>query len=255
MAIRFSHEINEELRSSARNYNKRVKRATERGFRNLPPLVKVSEIKARSKTLSDLKREINFLNKFNRSQLAKTPLNQSVNAAKWQIDFIKSNLSSAQEYFENEYKRVSKRVLRFPGERTYIDTIKSKINLLNQNTKDLTQSQFRSTLSAVTEYFNAPANRTTQYRGFLSEVEWVMEKLDIPEEERDAFFNKFSTLTPSQFLYAYDNNDIIDRVYNIYTRQGEDEPYIADKKDAKIYINRLLKEADEIVEDAKLNMD
>ena len=136
-----------------------------------------------------------------------------------------------------------------------VDTIKSKINLLNQNTKDLTQSQFRSTLSAVSEYFNAPANRAAQYRGFLSEVEWVMEKLDIPEEKRDAFFNKFSTLTPSQFLYAYDNNDILDRVYNIYTRQGEDEPYIADKNDAKIYINRLLKEADEIVEDAKLNMD
>ena len=180
MARKYSPEVNALLRKEVRNFNKRVIRAEKRGFRNLPQLEKVSELKSRYKTQSDLVREINRLKNFKRGDILTRIENQGgAKALKWEMDYIKSNAKDAKAYFEREYERVSKRVGKFPGERIYLDTIKSKLNLLDRNIDYLSQSEFRSFKSAVSEFYDAPANREAQYRGFLSEVDWVMEKLNI----------------------------------------------------------------------------
>lgn len=256
MAIQYDKELNSELRNTVRNFNKKVIRAEKRGFRNLPQLEKVSELKSRYKTRGELVREINRLKNFKRGDILTRVENQGgAKAVKWQMQFVKSNAKTAKQYFEREFERVSKRTGRFPGERLYLDTIRKKIDLLEQNITYMNQSQFRSSLSAVSEFYNAPANREAQYRGFLSEVEWVMEKVGISQERRDEFFKKFGSLTPSQFLYAYDNNDIIDKVYKLYIKQGEDEAHLSDPDDAEEQLEELMREADDIVNDAKINAD
>lgn len=256
MAIKINRELNAELRNTVRNFNKKVVRAEKRGFRNLPDLVKVSELKARYQTDTQLVREIRRLQNFKRGDILTRIENQGgARAVSWQFDYVISNLNDAKDYFEREYERVSKRTGKFPGERLYLDTIASKIKLLEQNVNFMSQSQFRSAKSAVSEFYNAPRVREEQYRGFLSEVEWVMEKVGIEQEDRDKFFKEFSKLTPSQFLYAYVNNDIIDKVYNLYVRQAEDEPHLSDPKDAKQQIDELMKQAKDIVKDAQNNAD
>lgn len=256
MRVKLSQDLNAELRNTVRNFNKKVIRAEKRGFRNLPDLVKVSEIKSRYDTPSDIEREINRLRNFKRGDiLTKVENSGGAKAIKWQFDYVKSNLNDAKAYFEKEYERVSKRVGRFPGERLYLDAIVSKLNLLEQNITYMSQSQFRSAMSAVNEFYNAPIKRTAQYRGFLSEVDWVMTKIGISAEQRDRFFKKFNGLTPSQFLYAYDNNPLIDRVYQLYIKQGDGEPRLDDPDNAKGLIEDLMNEADDIVNDAKTNAD
>lgn len=252
-----SRALNNLLRNEVRNYNKRVKRAEQRGFRNLPSLEKVSEIKSRYKSRSDIMAQIERLRRFNTSKgLTRTANSAGTKVFNWQKDFIQSNLAGAKEYFKSEYARVAKRELRFPGERTYLDAISSKLRLLEQDFASLTQSQARSMYATIKEFYDVPKNREAQYRGFLSEVEWVMEITGISQEQRDKFFKKFNTLTPSQFLYAYDNNDIIERVYNLYVRQGENEPYLSDNlESATKIIELLMDEVDDIVNDAKANMD
>lgn len=256
MAIQYNKDFNAEIRNTVRNFNKKVIQAEKRGFRNLPKTVKVSELKSRYQTRGDLVREINRLKNFRRGDILTRVENQGgAKAIKWEMDFIKSNAKDAKAYFEREYERVSKRVAKYPGERLYLDTLSSKINLLEQNINYLNQPQFRSTLSAVREYYNVPANREAQYRGFLSEVEWVMEKTGISKERRDAFFKKFGKLTPSQFQYAYDNNDIISRIYALYSK-NEEEPYLTDSEEnAEDLVDSLMEEADDIITDAKLNAD
>ena len=120
----------------------------------------------------------------------------------------------------------------------------------------MNQSDFRSAITATEEFAKSPTRRKEQYREFLSEVDWVMEKTGIKPEDRDAFFKKFSKLTPSQFLYAYDNNKIIEKVYSLYHKDyGDDEGYLTDEGDAKSTIEELMEEADDIVKDAQLNAD
>ena len=257
MAIRYDDNLNAELRKVVRNFNKRVVRAEKRGFRNLPQLEKVSELKSRYNTRGDLVREIERLKNFKRGDILTRVENQGgAKAVKWQLDFVKANTKNAKAYFEREYERVSKRLAKFPGERMYLDTLASKINLLEQNTNYLTQSQFRSVMSAVKEFYNLPSNREAQYRGFLSEVEWVMEKIGVSQERRDAFFKKFGKLTPSQFQYAYDNNDIIGRIYSLYSKDSDGETYLSDSEEnAEDLIDTLMEEADDIVNEATVNAD
>ena len=257
MAIRYDKSYNAEIARTVKNFNQKRNRAIKRGFKSVPSPIKVSDLKARYTTRDELNKQLTQLRKFSsKEDLLKKVENQGgASAIEWEFGYLKSNLKSAKDYFEGEYKRVSKRVGKFPGERMYLDTIASKIKLLDFNIDYMTQSQFRSAKSTISEFFNAPANRKAQYRGFLSEVEWVMEKTGISQEKRDKFFDKFGSLTVSQFMYAYDNNDIIDKVYKLYVKQGENEPYLSDPDDAEKQLEQLIDEVDSIVKDAKLNAD
>lgn len=256
MAIRYDADFNAKIRREVRNFNKRRNRMEKRGFKNIPPAVRVSDLKARYSVRSDLVREVNRLRNFRRGDILKQVETQGgAKSTNWELQYLKGNLKNAKQYFEKEYERVSKRVGRFPGERTYLDTIRAKIDLLDKNLTYMSQSEFRSAKAAISEFTDMPRTREAQYRGFLSEVDWVMEMTGITKEKRDAFFKKFNTLTPSQFLYAYDNNDIINRIFSLY-RKNEGEPELADtEENAEDLVNILIDDADEIVKDAKLNSD
>lgn len=258
MAINFNKNLNSRIRNDVRNFNKRRDRLERLGYKNLPKHQTVSELKKRYTVRADLERELKFLQGFTEKDLEKkVEFQGGVKAIKWEYDYLKKNTKAAIEYFQREYDRVSKRVGRFPGESMYLDTIVTKLDILNTNIRYMSQSEFRSALSAINEFRNSPTMRTAQYRGFLSEIEWVMQKIGYSEEKRNAFFKKFEQLTPSQFLYAYDNNDIIAKIYNLYHKDyGETEARLTDTEgNAEDLIDDLLEQADGIVKDAQMNMD
>lgn len=258
MAIRFDSGYNKNIRSIVANYNQRRKRMIKAGFKQVPPHAKVSELKERYDTRSDLNRELERLKNLGRGDvLQKIETSGGVKAVNWQYKYLKNNVNNAKEYFEREYERVSKRVGKYPGERQYVDNIRAKINLLEMNIDYMNQSQFRSAIATIDEFAKAPSKRKAEYRGFLSEVEMVMDRIGISKEKKDIFFKKFEQLTPSQFLYAYDNNDIIGRIYELADspKHGEEIELNTSDEDAEDLINVLMEEADDIILDAKDNMD
>lgn len=258
MAIRFDSGYNKSIRSIVANYNQRRKRMIKAGFKQVPPHAKVSELKGRYDTRSDLNRELERLKNLGRGDvLQKIETSGGVKAVNWQYKYLKNNVNNAKEYFEREYERVSKRVGKYPGERQYVDNIRAKINLLEMNIDYMNQSQFRSAIATIDEFAKAPTLRKTQFRGFLNEVDWVMEKIGYSSEQRDIFFKKFEQLTPSQFLYMYDNNDIISRIYRLYHKDyDESEGRLTDSEEnAESLIDGLMEQADTMILDAKQNMD
>lgn len=259
MAIRYTSELNNEMRRSVKNFNAKVTYMENKNYRNIPERTSVRELKARYSKRSDLIREINRLNSFKKTDLVKRIETDGGNKAiKWQLDFIKANTENAKEYFQNEYKRVSKRLGKFPGERTYLDTISAKIELLERDINYMNQSDFRSTYNIVNEFAMSPTRRKAQYRGYLSEVEWLMNKLGYEDEKIEKLFNKFTTLTPSQFLYAYDNNDIIAKIYRLYHKDyGDAEGHLTTRTEeqARDLVDEFFAQVDDIVKDAKKNMD
>lgn len=256
MTISFDPSLNARLRNEVRNYNKRLTRLEKAGVKNLPFHQKVSELKVLYNTREDLIKELNRLNKISRKDIEKrVNIGNEIKARKWEIDYIKSNKNSAKDYFEKEYERVNEKVGKFPGEQTYLNTIKTKIDILNKDITSLTHSEFRSTITAINEFKKSPSLRKERYREFLSEVEWVAEKLDYDKEEINKFFRKFEKLTPTQFLYAYDNNNIITKIYNLYHKDyGETEGHLTtEEDDAAWSLGQLLEQADSIIKDAQLN--
>lgn len=256
MKKKISPSLNDRLRKEVKNYNRRLATLNKAGFKNLPEHQKVSEIKSRYKTIAELRKEVERLSRFNSTKLDRIELNENASIAKWQLDFLKTNTKSALEYFQDEYNRVEKKVGRFPGERMYIDTLSAKINILSKDVNELTQPEVRTAIATVTEFSQAPTRLKNGYRGFLNEVEWVMDVLGYPEDTKDIFFKKFNKLTPSQFLYLYDNNDIIGRVYTLYHKDmGDlDARLTIEEEDAAVIIDSLLEQADIMVKEAQTNM-
>ena len=255
MAIRYSKELNARLRREVDNFNKKRKRAIQRGFRQLPPAMKVSELKARYTVKSDLDREINRLRKFNiTNALERVETQGGIDSTSWELKYLKGNVRNARDYFERELKRVSKRVAKFPGEAERLNNIKAKIDILDIDLSYMDQEQFRSARRAIFEYVEAPAKRKAGYRGFLSEVDLVMQRLGYSSDEIDSVLNKFNKLNPEQFLYAYDHFDIISRVYEL-----ADSPIYGglkmntSDKDAADLIDTLKRDADKVIKDAKKN--
>ena len=258
MAINFDSNLNSRIRKDVRNFNYRRARLEALGYKNLPERQTVSEIKKRYTKRVDLERELKFLQGFRQKDLEKKVEYQGgVKAIKWEYDYLKKNSKAAIEYFQREYDRISKRVGRFPGESMYLDNIVTKLDILNTNIRYMSQSEFRSAIAAIKEFERTPTLRTKQYRNFLNEVEWVMDTLGYSNKQKNSFFKKFEVLTPSQFLYAYDNNDIINRIYNLYHKDyNETDARLTEtEENASLIMDELLKQADMIVKDAQENMD
>lgn len=256
MAIRYSKELNARLRREVDNFNKKRKRAIQRGFRQLPPAMKVSELKARYTVKSDLDRELNRLHKFNiTNALERVETQGGIDSTSWELKYLKGNVRNARDYFEREYKRVSKRVSKFPGEAERLNNIRAKIDILDIDLSYMDQEQFRSAKRAIFEYVEAPAKRKAGYRGFLSEVDLVMQRLGYSSDDINKVLNKFNKLTPDQFLYVYDHFDIISRIYEL-----ADSPIYGGLKmnttdeDAENLVDTLTEQVDDIITDAKNNV-
>lgn len=257
MAIRFDKAYNAEINRVVRNYNQKRNRAIQRGFRQLPPAMKVSELKTRYTVRSDLNRELNRLRKFNITDaLKKVETQGGIESTAWEMKYLKGNARNARDYFEREYKRVSKRVARFPGEAERLNNIRAKIDILDIDLSHMNQEQFRSARRAIFEYVEAPAKRKAGYRGFLNEVDLVMQRLGYSKDEIDSVLDKFNELNPDQFLYAYDHFDIISRIYEL-----ADSPIYGGLKlntteeDAENLVDTLMEQVDGVITDAKNNVD
>ena len=258
MAIRYTPEYNAEIRRRVHNFNQTRNRAEKAGVpkNRLPNPVKVSELKSSYKTKRELERALNQLDRFSRkSTKQRINITDDFKTTKWNYDFVKGNRDLAKEYFENEFKRVEKRTARFPGERDYLNTISAKIETLGKNIDNLDDKEFKASYNAINEFLGASSLRKERYREFLSVAEEVMDTLEIDDEVKNKFFKKFEQLTPTQFLYAYDNNDIVARVYELYFKRNADGSVQlnTDENSAKEIMNSLFEQADLMVEDAKLN--
>lgn len=258
MAIRYTPEYNAEIRRIVHNFNQTRNRAEKAGVpkNRLPNPVKVSELKSNYKTKRALERALNRLDKFSRrSTNERITIGDNFKTTKWNYDYVKGNRDLAQEYFKKEFDRVEKRVSQYPGERDYLNTISAKIDILSKDIDKLEEREFKASLNAVNEFMQAPSQRKSAYRGYLAVVEDVMDTLNIDNTKKNAFFKKFEQLTPTQFLYMYDNNALIERVYELYFKRNEngEVQLNTDVNSANEIIDELLEQANFMVEDAELN--
>lgn len=257
MAIRYDKEYNAEIRRTVKNFNQLVNRALKRGApqNTLPQPIKVSTLKSLYTTRKELNQQLSQIKKFSSKNLSTyVTLDSGAKFNKWKYDYLKLNADQAKEYFEARKDMLSKRISRgFAGETMRLDNVVSKLETLNQDPQTMSESQYRSYEAAINEYMNAPARAKAGYRGFLSEVDEVMKRVQLPDNEINEFFKKFKTLTPDQFQYLYDNSDLIGRVYDIIDSpiHGNKMKMNTSKSDATTLVNMLMEEVDGLVTEAQ----
>lgn len=252
MAINFTKDYNREIRRVVKNFNARRKTLSKKGIKLTPAPVKVSDLKARYETRSDLNKELALLNKVSSSSdsLIKQVENAGgATAVQWELDYLKLNEKAAIEYFKREYDLVSKKVGRFPGERTRLDSIAANLEVLNLDLDYMNQEQFKSYRAAIRSYMTIPGKMKGGYRGFLTQIDEAMGQLGYSEEDKRKVFNKLKVLKPHQFHAMYEESDMIDRLYEISgsPKHGSEKGLTTTPKEAKKMIEEFLEEEDELI--------
>lgn len=256
MAIRFDSAYNAEIRRVVRNFNQKRNRAIKRGYHFLPPVLTVSELKARYNTRSQLNRELNLLKKFNKDgdrALRTVETSGGAKAIKWEYDYLKQNLKYAKEFFDREISEAAK--LDTPmmvAKAEYLNNLKTKRDYLNLELATLNQSQFRTFRNTINDYLFANERDMRGYRNWMNEVELIMRNLGYDNKTINQFFDGFNELTPRQFLNMYRQSALVSRIYELYipTRDGSFK-LSTTEEDAKDLINTFMIEKDEMIKKAK----
>lgn len=255
--MKFTSDDSQRLRKIVKAFNARQDRMALKGYRVMRDNLKVYDIKQRykNKPRSEYNKELKMLEQYrfsNVKRIGKTETEGGGTMLKWKINYFKLNQPAAVEYFSEQHKRISRKVGRFPGMRLDLNRTKSKLRLLSKPVEEMSQSELNSYQATIREYLAFPGRRRGGYRGFLSEVNFVMHNLGYRDEEINSLLNKFDKLNPEEFFKMYDENDIIQTVYDL-----ADSPTVAGiklskrPKDAREDINDLIQIADYLVDKYK----
>lgn len=254
MAIRYDANYNAKINRVVKNFNQKRNRAIKRGFKSVPPPIKVSELKARYTTRKDLNKQLDLLSKFahGRDVLNRVENQGGATAIAWEFDYLKANEQLARQFFIREYNRIAPKTVDFPGEKMRLDNLKAKIDMLDLDISTMSQNQFNSYRSTINEFINKPKKYAAGYRGFLSQVERVMRYLNFDNNTIDRFFDKFSNLTPEQFNKLYEDSDLISRIYEIAdSPQYTEIKFNTSDEDAEKLLDTLIEETDDLVKKAQ----
>lgn len=254
MAINFTPKENARIRRVVKNFNARSERAGKQGMKVRGATLKVSDIKARHRdsSIDELNKELDLLESFSLKKSKEQYTNLlGAKAPKWKFEYLKANQEAAKAHFLREHMRVSSELPEFPSERMKLVSITRKINILNKPIDQMNQHELNSYMNAISEYMEVPALQRSGYRGFLTEVESVMTLLGYNQKIKNSFFRKLSKLKPYQFESLYEDNDLIDRIYDL-----ADSPSYkhgiklnTSRDDASRMIETLLEEIDDLVEE------
>ena len=251
MSIRFTDDYNKIIRREVSNFNRRRKTAIRAGFKNLPDKAYVSELKRRYDKRENLNRELSLLNDFRRDSLREVELAGGVKSVAWNVEHIKNNLEQAKKFYDKEAEILSSRVGRFPSEQDRLNTILANRRALDYELNNINQEQFEDIEGSIKSFIRSRNKWAAGYRGFMSEIDEVMARTNIPEEKRKEFFDKFKKLNHEEFYYVYESSDTIKRIYALIDSPKNKNEMNASTKDARGYVDTLMDEIDLLIDEAK----
>lgn len=264
MAIRYTPEYNKRIRQVVKNYNLRLSKARQIDKvkkADLPDRASVKILKTSFTRRQDLERELRTLEKFSRQNVKQ----QVGRVTNYDREVIKKNRQATIKYFENTVRSIRKKDIKYyPGEQARVKTIEQNLDILRKGVSRATESEIETMKAYVDKYRKSFQRQASGYRGFMSEIEQIIDTLNIgasedekiSDAEKDAFFKKFSVLTPEELYELYESSDLIDRVYRLadspkYTG-GELKIYASDDY-ARTLIKALMDEADLLISEVKSN--
>lgn len=258
MAIRYTEDYNKFIRNTVRNFNKRRATAINKGIKEVPPIMKVSDLKARYSTRAELNKELSFLRNFKGEDALKVIETQGgATAIKWEVDYLKALVGNTKDFLNRQLFEIRQSMRKNPkirdlAKEDMVNLLLDKRNLLDMELAQLNKEDFRVYRSTIYEYVQEHQRSGRAYRGFLNEVELVMQMTGVDSKTISKFMNKFKTLSPEEFIYLYNNSDLIARIYEL-----ADSPSLGDFKlntgvdDARDMIDTLLEEQDMLIDSAK----
>lgn len=254
MAIRFTPEYNKYIRKTVNEYNRKVQRANTEGKVkkvDLPEMASVKTLKKSYLHRSDLDKELANLKAFSRKSARQQVVG---NVTRYQLDMIKANREKTIEFFEHKADVIRKKATSgYPLQKDRLVAIEENLGILKKGVEGATEDELKAMSAYVNKYRGSFERQATGYRGFLSQVDLVMDDIKIPKEKQDELFNKLSKLDEEEFMDLYEKNDLIDDIFNLADspKLTGGEFVLKDEQRAKDLIDTLLRDIDLMIAEVK----
>lgn len=244
MPNKFDKDYNKKIHDTVRYANARAKRLEKRGIKLFNQTIKVRDLKKRYTTKQEMDKELNLLSNLTVKQGLKPN-----KLSKWRSEYYGKDVDTARKYFKTRYDRLNAKLGDMPADRTHVNLFLDKYELLGRDTSTLSSDELASFNATMREFYAHPSHQRSGYRGFLKEVDLVMERLQYSEDERNELFKKLSQLDEDQFQAMYDEVDLIGKIYDLGgspTGKGSFKLNTS-TTDAKQQINALLRRVDGLI--------
>lgn len=252
MSIKFDDNLNQRISRTVKNYNRRIKTAKAAGIKasNLPSTVSVSQLKRSYSRRADLERELNNLQAFSRRKTIQDPLQK---VSEYQKEVIRTNRRKTVAFLEKRKQYLEKEnPFKLPSQQAEIEGVQRNIDLLRKPFKSATQSELKAMERQVNKYRQSFAKQAAGYRGFLTEIDWVMRNTGIPKEQRDEFFNKLRKLDAVEFEEVYNNSQLLQRVFELADSPSYGEMKLNTTEDnAREIVELLFDDIDRLIKNVK----
>ena len=162
-------------------------------------------------------------------------------------------MKQAKAYYDREINRLSALDTELGvTKKEMLNNLRSKRAYLDLELATLAPNQYGTYRATIEEYLKANFSKKQAYRGWLNEVETIMQRLGYDKRTINKFFEGFDQLTPAQFVTMYRQNNLISRIYELYipSREG-DFRLSTTEDDAKDLIDTVMQEKDQMIERAK----
>lgn len=253
--IHYTDSYNDRIRRVVDNYNRKITRAHKAGYRkrDLPRPVTVKQLKRGYNNRRDLDRELKNLEMFSTEKLAKDPL-QKVN--KYDLELIEANREGVRKQQLN-YARIlrSKVAKGMPLGEAEISGYKRRADLFNKDINQLTNAELYEMKQLVENYRDSFSKQSAGYRGFLTEIEFVLNNTGVSPSQRDELLEKLTKLSPEEFFYIYHESDLVERIYDLADSPTYGEMKLnTDVQKARDLVEMLFTQIDGLIKDAKANV-
>lgn len=255
--MKFTEDDKNRIRRTIRNFNAkdRYNKTKTRGRGMLPRRlsIKLFMDKYSDKPRQEMEKQLRLYQSFGRRD-ALDLVSSSSRISKWEKDYFKANLKKTLKFYDDEISDLKNIVGDKPEYylklHNRLETLQGQREELDLNIDELTEDQIKGWRG----YFNyAERSEIIKRQGFrlyLAQLERTMNELQYDKSEIEALISKFYKLTENEFTEMVRLEDAIDDIYRlVYSPKGRGKyELLADTKQATAAVERVIREADALVE-------
>ena len=257
MAIKYDRNYNKKINKDVRHFNQVRDTLAKKGIKTVPKIFTVSDLKARYTLNQGNKRQLNkelqllrSLSSKDKDLIKEVENKGGAKSVNWMFKYLKTVSYQALEYYTRQRDIYKKKLPLFPGEKGKYNDLERKVALLNMDINYMNQEQFNEFQSTALDYLTIPGKIKGGYKGFLVELQQVMNAVGYSKSTINKLFKKLSQLQPHQFHKLYEENSLISRIYELYmpsTSDGEFRMNLPVEQATEL-VDELLQDVDDLVD-------
>lgn len=245
--IRFDSDYNSEIYKTVRNFNRKIRRLSSKGVRNLPEPISTRYLKRNYQERGLLNKQLKLYREFgHRDALTEVETSGGAKLSKWELEYYKANVNNTIKFLEREEGRINNidteyRVLR----NDYKNNLKTKINLLERGLDESTPRLLQSQQQIISDFLNNQTRMRAGFKNWLSIIDRASSFAKVDKKVVSSLKNKLQNLSEQQFTDLYHTQGLVQRVFEL---QYEEDKGVGDEEDTNNLITTLEEQIDSMID-------